>query len=109
MKKRVAASSDANDGEPVQLPQLMPAESVPQQDKSTMRMSSRSSWRFGTCLAFCIIGAGSASAQIKPASSGEPSFREPEMKRNGQGLYHPNVPPRHRSGHLRRGRAVQPF
>ena len=38
-------------------------------------------------------------AQIKPASSGEPSFQEPEMRRHGSGLTHPNRPHPHRRHH----------
>ena len=29
-------------------------------------------------------------AQVKPVSSGQPSFYEPQMKRTGSGVYHPN-------------------
>ena len=51
------------------------------------------------------IGTVAATAQIKPASSGEPSFREPEMKPHGEGLYHPNE---RRHGHHRRLRPARP-
>jgi len=47
----------------------------------------------------------SAHAQIKPASSGEPSFNEPEMHKHGSGLYHPRRPHHRRHSRLRhRGR-----
>lgn len=42
---------------------------------------------FVTC-----FGAAEALAQIKPQSSGEPSFNEPEMKRHRGGEYFPNQP-----------------
>ena len=41
-----------------------------------------------------------ALAQIKPASSGDLSFHEPEMRRHGSGLYRPNRP-QHRRHHRR--------
>lgn len=37
-----------------------------------------------------------AAAQIKPASSGQPSFNAPQMRRHDSGLYRPNRPKRHR-------------
>lgn len=36
------------------------------------------------------IGTVAATAQIAPASSAQPSFREPEMKPHGEGMYYPN-------------------
>lgn len=30
-------------------------------------------------------------AQVKPASSGQPSFYEPQMRRLGSGVYRPNA------------------
>ena len=32
-----------------------------------------------------------ATAQVKPASSGQPSFYEPEMRSVGAGVFHPNA------------------
>ena len=47
-----------------------------------------------------------ARAQIKPATSGDPSFHEPEMRRHGSGLTYPMRPryvyPHHQWRHYRR-------
>ena len=55
----------------------------------------------------CVQCVGNAAtAQVKPASSGQPSFYEPEMRNFGAGVYHPNaerpVPPAPRPADINR-------
>ena len=52
--------------------------------------------RMATALLGCLLASEAipASAQIKPASSGEPSFQEPEMRPHGSGFFRPNKPHR---------------
>ena len=44
-----------------------------------------------TLFSFALCNGSDAVAQVKPASSGQPSFYEPEMRRVGEGFIQPNV------------------
>ena len=61
--------------------------------KDIFPMNTRISLVAGTMLA--ALAAQPALAQIKPESSGDPSFLEPKMRRHGSGFVHPNRPHRH--------------
>ena len=75
-------------------------------DTSTIDASAALTWRGwafrGTTALLIFLAACApdlASAQIKPASSGEPSIQEPEMRAHGSGMFRPNKP------HRRAGRS----
>ena len=44
---------------------------------------------FAACAAWAVLASPAARAQIKPITSGDLSYNEPELRRHGSGFHHP--------------------
>lgn len=59
-------------------------------------------FRLAACaLSAAVVLPTATIAQIKPETSGKPSFYEPEMRPHGSGQYRPNAPGQPVVGHTR--------